>query len=320
MIDKIVALIKETGNFIILTHLSADGDAVGSALAMSFILTKLGKRSCIVFEEEISKLYSFLPRQDVYCIKKTPFKNIFDNYTAIALDCGDISRLGRREDIFHKAGTTINIDHHHTNQGYADVNFIDASYSSTGEMVFDLAKALGTGLDKNIADCLYVAIVTDTGGFKHGNTNSRTHLIVSELLCHGVDTSYIAMQVFDKISRKKIMLIRRALDSLEFFIDSKVSVMKISNDDFSDIQATDDDTEGLVEIARNIEDVEVAVLIKEIKKGSFRVNLRSNTDFDVSKVAALFSGGGHIKAAGCNFKGDYENNLKLLIKHISERI
>lgn len=320
MIDKIAALIKDNENFMILTHFSADGDAIGSSLALSLILQKLNKKSCVIFEEEISKLYSFLPKKELYCIKEAPFEKMFDEYTAIALDSGDVSRLGKRKDIFLNAKTSVSIDHHHTNQGFADINFVDASYSSTGEMVFDLAKVLDVELDKNIADCIYVAIVTDTGGFKHTNTNSRTHLIVSELLRYGVDTSYIAMQVFDKISRTKIMLIRKALDSIEFYIDSKVCVMLITFDDFVESNATDDDTEGLVDIARNIEDIEIAILIKEIKKDNFRLNLRSNTEFDVSIIAALFNGGGHIKAAGCNFKGNYEKNLKLLIKHISERI
>jgi len=319
-LSDIAGIIEKNENFIILTHFSADGDAIGSSLALSLILQKLDKEVCIIFEEEMSAMYSFLPAASAYCLKTLPQKPVFGEYTVISLDTGDISRLGERQKIFQKAALSINIDHHHTNQGYADHNFIDSTYSSTGEIVYELMLELGTELDRDISMCIYVAIVTDTGGFKHGNTNSRTHLIVSELLKFEVDTSYIAMQVFDKITKAKLLLMRRALDSLVFFLDSRVIVMKITKDDFDDTKTQDDDTEGLVELARNIENVEIAVFIRESKQDSFRVNLRSNTEFDVSEIAALMNGGGHKKAAGCNFKGDYEKNLAILIEEISKRI
>jgi len=179
---------------------------------------------------------------------------------------------------------------------------------------------LGIEPDKNIADCIYVAIITDTGGFKHANTNSRTHLIVSRLLKYDVDTSYIAMQVFDRISRPKILLIRRALDSLCFYLDSRVAVMKVDKKDFTETGADSEDTEGLVEMARNIEDVEIAVMISEIGKMRYKVNLRSNTGLDVSEIASAFGGGGHKKAAGCSFTGSFDENLGKIIREIEKKL
>jgi bifunctional oligoribonuclease and PAP phosphatase NrnA len=316
----VVRLLKKNTDFIILTHFSADGDAIGSSFALSLSLQKLGKKVCVILEEPVSKIYSFLPANEVYCIQDRPSWTFNENHIAIAIDAGDKSRLGSRLPIFENAAATVNIDHHLTDQGFADINCVDPTYSSSGELIFELIKKLGIKLDKDIAICLYVALITDTGGFKHSNTNSRTHLTAAQLLEYDLDTSYIAMQVFDKTSKPKIMLIRRALGSLCFYLDSRVSVMKVTRNDFLETKADDDDTEGLVELARNIEDVEAAIFIKEIKENKYRVNLRSNTELDISEVAAMFNGGGHKKAAGCSFDGDYDKNLDLMIREISKRI
>lgn len=319
-LNEIARVIHKHNNFIILTHFSADGDAIGSSFAMSLALQYLNKNVYVMLEEEIPKMYSFLPSGKVICIRNDIVKVDFDDYAVIAIDSGEISRFGKRKNVFKNANITINLDHHYTNHSYGDHSYVDSTYSSTGEIVFELIKELKVKIDKSIAMCIYVAILTDTGGFKHASTNSRTHHIVAELLENNLDTSYIAMQVFDKTSKSKLMLVSKALNSLEFFLGSKVAVMKLMKNDFEESQADDEETEGLVEFARNIENVEVAILVKEVKENYYRVNLRSNTDLDVSEIAALFNGGGHKKAAGCTFKGDFILNLNKIINEISKRI
>lgn len=319
-LSEIARVINKHKNFIILTHFSADGDAIGSSFAMSLALQELNKKACVVLEEEIPRMYSFLPSGEVFCIKNKLTKVAFDEYVVIAIDSGDVSRFGKRKGLFDNADITINLDHHYTNDDYGNYNYVDSTYSSSGEIVFELIKELKVKIDESIAICIYVAILTDTGGFKHASTNSRTHRIAAELLENDLDTSSIAMQVFDKTSKAKLMLVSKALASLEFFLDSKAAVMTLTQKDFEESKADDEETEGLVEFARNIENVEIAILIKEVKENSYRVNLRSNTDLDVSKIAALFNGGGHKKAAGCNFKGDYILNRNKIISEISKRI
>lgn len=308
-VTRIIDAIKDAENIAILPHVSADGDALGSSLALALALDKVGKNSKIYIEEEIASTYGFLPTKDyveVYPNNKQSYDLV------IAIDTGDLERLGKRVDIFNSATNTVNIDHHTTNTGFAALNHVEPAAAAVGEMIYPLIKMMGVSLDENIATCLYVAIATDTGGFRYSNTTPLTHQITADLISNGANVSMISQLVFETIPFKKLKLMGLAIDSIEIFEDGKVAFITITNDMLKKAGADDEDSDGLVNIARNINGVEVAVLIKERGCNEFKINFRSQSYVDVSAIANKYSGGGHKKAAGCTVRGNMDE-IKLMI-------
>lgn len=318
MDKKIVELIKEAGSVAIFPHISADGDAIGSSLALGLALRNSGKRVEIFIEESIPKVYSFLPGIDMaHFMNET--SEVMD--LNIALDTGDAGRLASRGEAFFKAPVTVNIDHHVTNTEFAHHNYVDSLSASTGEIVFALLKKLKLPLDADIAMCLYTAIATDTGGFKYGNTTAETHKVAAELLTTGIDIAELSQKIFDNSTYEKLKLIQKSIELLELMEASKIAVVALSLQDFRDTGAKDEDCDGIVNIGRSIESVEVSVLLKEKDNKDIRVNLRSKAFVDVSEIAAAFGGGGHKRAAGCTFKDTtLKDASEQLIKAIKEKL
>jgi bifunctional oligoribonuclease and PAP phosphatase NrnA len=301
ILSKINEEIKKNDFIAIFPHISIDGDSFGSSLALAIALNELGKNVDIVIEEDIPKMFKFLPGIDY--IKQ--FTGREKNYKlSIALDCGDMGRLGSRADLFGSSPLTINIDHHSTNTEYGFYNVINAKAAACGEIVYQLIKLLGVEFNRDIAACLYVAIATDTGGFKFSNTTSITHHITAELINYGIDIVSISKHVFDVTSLEKLRLTALAIESLEMYYNGRVSVIVIDNDTIKKSGAKDEDGDGIVNIGRNIEGVEVAVVLRRLESGEIKINLRSNYYVDVSSIANLFNGGGHKRAAGALVKGD----------------
>jgi len=238
----------------------------------------------------------------------------------IALDTGDIGRLASRAEAFFKAPCTINIDHHVTNTKFGHLNFVDALSASTGEIVYSLLEQLKLEIDKDIAMCLYTAIATDTGGFKYGNTTAETHRIAAELLETGIDIGELSQRIFDNTTFEKLKLTQKSIELLELLENSKLAVVVLSLEDIKSTGAKDEDCDGIVNIGRSIEGVEVSVLIKEKNENEVRVNLRSKAFVDVSEVAAVFDGGGHKRAAGCTVKGSVEEVKVKIINAIKDRL
>lgn len=318
MIEKrIIQAINDAESIAILPHVSADGDALGSSLALLLALRKMGKESDIYIEEEIPSLYSFLPEKEyfkVYGGNPKKYDLVF------ALDTGDLLRLGKRVEIFDNAEFTINIDHHPTNTEFASINLVKSSAAAVGEMIYELINIMGVSLDVNIATCLYVAITTDTGGFKYSNTTSSTHQITADLINNGVDVSKISQQVFEIVPLKKVRLMGMAINSIEISEAGRVAFITITNEMIKAAGASDEDCDGLVNIARNISGVEVAVLIRQRTDDEFKINFRSQNYVDVSAIANKYSGGGHKKAAGCTVRGSMEEVKEMINKEIREAL
>ncbi|HOM01215.1 MAG TPA: bifunctional oligoribonuclease/PAP phosphatase NrnA [Acetivibrio sp.] len=313
--NEIISLIEKADKIAILPHVSADGDALGSSLALALALNILNKKPVIYFEEEMPSIYGFLPGKELSRI----YEGKPDKYElVIALDTGDLDRLGKRVEIFNNAGITVNIDHHPTNTEFAGVNFVDTNASAVGEIIYRLLTMMKIGLDKDMATCLYVAIATDTGGFRYSNTTPDTHKITADLINNGVDVSYISQTVFDTLSLQKVKLMGKAIENLELFENGKLAVIKITDDLLKSVGAKEEDCEGIVNIGRNIEGVEVAVVIRQRASGELKVNFRSKDYVDVSVIANRHSGGGHKRAAGCTVKGDINDVKEMLVKEISE--
>lgn len=294
-LENIAAFIKEKDNILLLPHVSADGDSIGSSTGLAAALMKLGKKVTVVLEEEPPLVFKYLSNYEILQVYNASFKGSYD--CVIALDTGDEKRLGQRIALFNSCALTVNIDHHQTNTNFAKYNYVDINASAVAEIMWDLIKLLNVEMDVNIGTCLYTSIMTDTGGFRFSNTTAKTHRIAGEMIELGVEIDKIASFVFESNSVARLKLIGYVLNSLELYFNDKIAMLTITEDMLQKANATEDDSEGLVNYAKGILGVEVGILLKETPKGT-RVNLRSKDYVDVAAIAASLGGGGHKKAAG----------------------
>jgi bifunctional oligoribonuclease and PAP phosphatase NrnA len=316
-LNNIISAIKAAKTIAILPHIYADGDSLGSSLALNMTLQKMGKNTSVFIEEPIPFIYDFLPESKAVQLFSGN-NQIFD--LVIALDTGDLGRLGKRIEIFDNAKITVNIDHHFTNSEFAFHNYIDSNSSAVGEIIYQLINMMDQKLDSEIATCLYVAIATDTGGFRFSNTTAVTHQIVADLIGNNVNVSEISQKVFDTVTHGKVKVLGEAIKSLELLEYGKLAVLTLSDEIIKNIGAKDEDCDGIINTGRNINGVEVAILLRVKENGEIKVNLRSKSYVDVGAIANMYSGGGHKRAAGCTVQGNPEDVKKRLIDDIKEVI
>lgn len=314
MFTDITKAIEKANNIIVLPHKSADADCLGSAFALKLILEKLGKKVVVLLEEKEP-----VPRtcDILHGVKKE--ENIVADLV-IAVDCGDLERLGDRVQIFNSCPETMNIDHHPTNTMFAKYNFVDAKASATGEIIYRLSEFMQVTLDKNIAENLYAAIISDTGRFAYSNTTENTHIIISKLHSYQIDHVEINEFLFERNSLPRLMLIKVALNSLEVYKDGKVATVQVTRDELMQLGATEEDAGGLISYPRSLETVLVSVCFREsLVADVIKVSLRSNI-YDVSEIAKQFGGGGHVRASGCSIKGDLQSAKEKLLNAIFKMI
>lgn len=298
------------------THILPDGDAIGSCLALGLALARRGKRTDIVLEEPVPARYRFLP--GVAAVRRfTPRPG---RYALVSLDSTDPSRCSCPLEAVAGAGVVVNIDHHVSNSYFGHHHLVDESASAAGEIVFSIIKGLGWGLTSDEATCLYTAVMTDTGSFRFSNTTARSHAICAELVAAGARPDRIAEEVYETRSLPATLLLTRALSSLEMDETGRIAWMSLRMEDFRDSGAGPEDTEGIVNNARMVEGVEVGLLFREMEGGRIRVTLRSREFVDVSAVAALFAGGGHPRAAGCELPGPLEEAITAVLPRVREAI
>ena len=293
-IDNIIEEIDKAKSIVILTHESPDGDAIGSGLALYAGLKQLGKNADIVIPE-YSKTFEFLPNSNE--IKKEGENENYD--LAIALDCGDIKRLNGFAGYFEDANSKISIDHHSSNTMFADYNFVNPMAPATAQILIIILEALGVIIDKEIGTCLLTGIITDTGGFKYKGVTAETFEFVAELLARGVNVSDVYKKVLQTVSKSRFSLMQIAMNRIEFFEDGKLTFTYITKEDEEKVGAGSNDHDGIVEMGRDIEGVEVSIFLRETDEG-YKISLRSNEYVNVSDICLMFSGGGHIRAAGGN--------------------
>jgi phosphoesterase RecJ-like protein len=317
VVDKITDVLKKSRCPLILPHIDADGDCLGSSLALSLVLRKMGSNPVICLEEEMPDMYKFLPGRDMITVYREG--RDFHSDLVIAVDVGDVQRLGERAVYFRDAKITVNIDHHVTNTFFADINDVRPGYSSVGEIMVDIIDELGTGFDRDTAECLYVAIAFDTGGFRYGNTTSGTHIAASRLLGTGIDVAGISRKIFETVSYEKVMLTGEVAGTIRLVCGKRVCVMRITHEMMKKTGASEEDCEGIINIGRSIRGVEVAVLLREHGNG-IKANLRSNEFVDVAEIASMFGGGGHQRAAGFFLDGDIDAVEEKVIGALSGRV
>ncbi|MEL7607927.1 MAG: bifunctional oligoribonuclease/PAP phosphatase NrnA [Bacillota bacterium] len=313
-LNHLAEYIRARDGFCVVAHTSPDGDTLGSSLALFLTLKKLGKRAVVVCDQPIPAIYRFLPEWDqVRLPSDAPqMENV------IAVDCADIGRLGAAGTLFENARSTANIDHHSTNDSYAQINALNTKAAATGEIMFRLVGMLLTPLDRSIALCLYTALTTDTGNFSYSNTTPDTFRIAAELLEYGVDNAMINRMIYRTIPLRKMKLMGYAVSNMELVHGGKIGVSVVRRNAMEKIGAADEDTEGIIDHIRDVDTVEVAILFWETKDGDFKVSLRSKAAVDVSRIAARFQGGGHPRAAGLSASGGFDEVYSAVVRAVIE--
>lgn len=313
-IDNIKEEIEKAKDIVILTHESPDGDAVGSALAMYLTLKKLGKEVDVIIPE-YSNVFKFLPGAEE--IKKEGKEEPYD--LAISVDVTGIGRLNGFAKYFEDAKVKIQIDHHQVNEMFADYNFVNPASPACAQNLIFIIEQLGVEIDKEIGTCLLTGIITDTGGFKYEGVSAETFEFTSWLLAKGVNVSEVYKKVLQTKTRSNFELRKLIMDRMEFLCDNKVTFTYITQEDLNKVNAEEGDHEGLVEVGRDIEGVEVSIFLRETEKG-FKASLRSNNYVNVSDVCIAFNGGGHIRAAGCNVSGTLEECKEKVVNEVIKYI
>lgn len=314
VLEKIKEKIEAAHNILILTHENPDGDAVGSSLGFMHALKKIGKQVTVLIPE-VNNMYSFLPG---FSEIKHEIENVDDFDLCIALDSSDTERLFICKPYFEKIEHTIVIDHHITNQNFGDVNYVNAVASSTCQNLIIVLAAMEIAINKEMAECIYTGILTDTGGFRY-NTQSETFEFAAMLLETGIDISKIYRIVFDTTTEKRTRLLSRALDRLEILEDGKVAFTYITTQDVDELQNEDGDYENIVNYGRNISGVEVSIFARE-KDGRYKISLRANEYVDVSQIASKYAGGGHLRAAGLEMAMPLEQVKQTLVEEIKKQL
>ncbi|MBO4816313.1 MAG: bifunctional oligoribonuclease/PAP phosphatase NrnA [Clostridia bacterium] len=313
-LDVIIEEIKSAESIVILTHENPDGDAIGSSLAMYNSLKQIGKNVDVIIPE-YPKVFDFLPLREE--VKKEGNTNNYD--LALALDCGDIKRLNGFSNYFEDANVRISIDHHSANTMFADYNFVNPAAPACAQILVTILPELGVEIDKKIGTCLLTGIITDTGGFKYSGVTAETFEFAAALLDRGVNVSQVYKRVLQTLSKPSFELRRRAMNRIEFFEDGKITFTYITKKDEEEAGSVDNDHDGIVEIGRDIEGVEVSILLRE-KEDGYKISLRSNEYVNVSDICLMFSGGGHVRAAGGSINLPFDQAKEKIIEECKKHL
>ena len=314
--------IRAADRFLLTTHEGPDGDALGSLLATHKLLQQLGKDSVMFLAAKEFPLpveYRFLPLEEVF---HEPPVDLVDRLV-VFLDCGNIDRMPvdflRRDD-----ARILNIDHHHDNTRFGNVNLVDTRASCTAEILYRLVRPLGAEITPDIATALYVALVTDTGRFMYENTGPDSHRMAAELIEAGVDVHDIYRRLYERVPIEKLHLVARAVERIQRLDECRLAVTYISAEDYLETGANESLTEGIIDHVRALEGAEVAAMVRDKSDGGAyarKVSLRSATGtVDVSAIAQRHGGGGHPRAAGFSTDLSYDELLKVLCTEVKAEL
>ena len=323
-IDAILKYIHGSDDFVVTSHVNPDGDNVGSTLSIYYFLKNLNKKVYYVMDDSMPINMQFLIK-DINIINSNEFRELnIKNYNLITLDCGDKNRICIDDEIKNNCAKLINIDHHGSNDFYGDLNYVVAEASSTCELVYDILirneeiNKVET-IDKNIATALYTGLITDTGKLTYSNTHASSFDMAKNLLLIGADTQKVVQNVFGSNPFNFYKLLGEALNTLEIF-NTKVAIMMVTQEMLQKYNIDFKDIDGIVPYARDIENVEIGILLKEKGNNEIKVSLRSKAYADVSKIAKVFAGGGHMRASGCTINDNIENAKSKVLEEALKEI
>ena len=314
-LDDILKEINSVQSVVILAHENPDGDAIGSSLAMCLALKNLGKDVDVLMNEYPAN-FSFLPG-----IENIKNKTDIENYDmAIVLDCPDIKRVPTNLiPYFENAKITVEFDHHNKNSMFADYNIVNHVAPACAQILVSSFEYLGIEITKDIGTCLLTGIITDTGGFKNSGITTDTFDFASWALEKGLNVSNIYREAMLTMSRSKFEAQKLAINRMEFFENGKIAFTYMTKADDAELNVKAGEHDGIVEIGRSIEGVEVSIFLYE-KTTGYKASLRSNDYVNVSEVCLMFGGGGHIKAAGATLNMSFEEAKKAIIAEVAKHL
>jgi len=315
-ITRLVNVIEENSSFLIIGHIDPDGDCIGSMLAMALFLRAKGKKVLCYAPGESGKDFSSLPGFDMFADE-----NEITSFSPSVVFSLDAPTIARTSDViaYEDHRIVINIDHHPSNEFYGDINIVDPEASATAVLVYRIMSEIQPeSITRDIADCLYVGILLDTGGFKFQNTDAEVFRTASALVERGARAFELAREFLYVKKLSTLKLLARALDSLEVHAGGKIAFMTITSDMIVENGSSMSETEGFVDYAASVDEVVLSALFREISLNETRVSLRSRDDYDVALFASRFGGGGHRNAAGLTIYKGIEEAKRIILEGLEE--
>ena len=301
--QKISERIEKAKNILVLTHVSPDGDAIGSAFALKEGLIAIGKKAEVMVLEPLPSIYDYFNFSYINDAEYSAYD------TVISVDCAGIDRIAANDLL----KVDISIDHHRTNTGFAEISYTDANACATGEIIYKLLCALNAEITTNIADMLYCAISSDTGRFMFESTTKDAFLITARLMECGANIGTLNKLLFDTNSVNALMAKAVCIENLKLYESGRVAITYLDNKTMKSYNLSDADIDGLAGIPRSVEGVSISAFLKEKEENYIRVSLRSYGSYDVSKIASIFGGGGHKNASGFTYMGSVPSLIKKLV-------
>jgi phosphoesterase RecJ-like protein len=283
---------------LISTHVSPEGDALGSALALAHALRGMGKEALVVNRDPVPRILDFLPADGLFRQVARPEE---DYELLVVVDCGDLERTALFNE--RRPPLIINIDHHVTNKRFGQINWVEPDAAATAEMIAVLLGDMGVALTKEIALCLYTALMTETGSFKYSNTTPAVFRLAADLAERGVQPAWVAQKIYERNTVNRLKLLGAVLERMDANADRTVAWVTIPAALFARTGTTAEDAEDFVNYPRSLTETEVAILMRDAEPGCVKASFRASGNVDVSAIAAQFGGGGHRKAAGCTVAG-----------------
>ncbi len=306
-----ISILLKSNNVLILCHKNPDGDTIGSAAALYHALKNLGKTAAVLCNDEINTRYDYMQIE--------LFNNSFEPAFIVAVDVAGAQLFGEGlSEYINKVDLCI--DHHPSNSGFANMLLLDDKASATAELLYDVIEKMGVEITPLIASCLYTGVATDTGCFRFANTTAKTHGVAQKLIEHGVNSVELNQILFENKSKRRILIERLALESLEFLHDDRCALINITLEQMEEIGVLQTDLEGITALPRAIEGVEIGVTIRQQTNSSFKVSVRTLKGIDAAQICAGLGGGGHTQAAGCEIVGSIESVRAAILAEIEKVI
>jgi len=317
LIAAIARELRDNKRFLLTTHVNPDGDAIGSLGALALVLEDMGKKVVAYCQDEIPAFLRFLPYSD-RIVREIPGPDRFD--VAVVLDCGEIDRIGNAAEVLQHVEKIIHIDHHSSSDDFGQLNLVRPECSSTAEILYEIIQAIPASLNKEAAENIYTAILTDTGSFRFANTTARALDIAAEMVALGVAPDKIASEVYDSMSPERLRLLARSLHTLTLRANGRLATMQVSRRMLEETKTTVMDTDGFVNYPRGISTAEMAIFFREMDSGKVNVSLRSRGKLNVAEFARSYDGGGHHNAAAFRAEGSLPEVVEEILAAAEEFI
>ncbi len=308
-LEKISDILKDNDDFYILTHQYPDGDTLGSAFALCLALQKMGKKAKVINNENIPEKYKFLQSN----VKSQDFEPFF----FICVDVATAKLLGPNLEKSYANNIDLCVDHHRINEKFSKFRYVDPNAAATAEIIYEILKIMKSPIDKDISNCIYTAIATDTGCFKYKNTTSNTHNIAADMINFGADIFSINKLMFDSKTKEQFLAEKNILDTIEFYFNDKIAVICVMLSTLRKTNADDTLVDGIAGIPKQISGVKIGITFRQKEDKVFKISVRTEENIDAADICSRFGGGGHTNAAGCTLFGDIDEVKNKFLEHVS---